>query len=342
VHCEENSANYIDVKVILAFASHTSFMHFIYGGIAQNTVEAVTRVIPRAPAAAGFAIATLDESCSAGDKGIWFAGTGGEDGELDVIINDGGIFSNSCINTSGPGVTKVEINDGNGPASYYHTFDYNGGATINPTPEEVLYRIDPRIPPPSCVGAAENPPSEVVGGVTIYQPGRYTEFSSITSNTEFKPGLYCFDDGAEISISGGGDGLTITGNGVTFYFKNDAGSFSTEGAATVNLSAPIVPCDEDEPGYFNSDCDPAVPGLLIYFDEGNDETIRIGGNSFSSYTGTVYARESLVMIGGTTENLSVSVQVIANSVKVHGNATITMNYDDSLIWHSPNMINLEK
>lgn len=334
VHCEDVSGNYIDVKVVVTFDSQTSFMHFVFGGVARNTVEAITRVYPRMPAAAGFAIATLDESCTAGEKGIWFAGTGNE--QLYVLINGGGIFSNSCINVSGQTEDpRVEIVDGS--ASYYETFTYSGGNTITPTPQPVGFRIDPYIPPPSCVGDL-NPPYTIEDGNRVYRPGRYTNDINVTSgHVILKPGLYCFDDGASFNVTS-----DLTGDGVTFYFKNDAGSFSTEGNGTVNLHAPVEPCDTSEPGYLFDDCYPAVPGLLIYFDQGNSNTIKIGGNSLSSYTGTIYARESLVMIGGTAENLSVSVQVIANSVKVHGSATINMTYDDSLIWHSPNMINLEK
>jgi hypothetical protein len=313
-------------------------MHFVYGGIAQNTVEAVTRVIPRAPAAAGFAIATLDKICSSQEKGIWFAGTGNT--KLYVTINGGGIFSNSCINTSGQ-VEEPRVDIINGSASYYEDFNYTGGETIQPIPQDVDFRIDPYIPPPSCVGDLNpsDPSDPLEDGKRVYRPGTYTNSISATGEpVVLKPGLYCFDDGADFSVTG----PELTGNGVTFYFKKNAGSFTTEGNGTVKLSAPLEPCDDSEPGYLNSDCYPAVPNLLIYFDKGNSNTIKIGGNSDSSYTGTIYARESHVMIGGTSENLSVSVQVIANSVKVHGSASINMTYDDSLIWHSPNMINLEK
>jgi hypothetical protein len=335
VYCSQ-TGNYIDVTVEILFDSQTSFMHFVYDGLAQNRVRAITRVIPSAPVASGFAIATLDETCqSSTERGIRFAGTGNQD--LIVNIDGGGIFSNSCIVADGQtSEVRVTINDGS--ASYYETFSYSGGDVIDPTPQPVDYKIDPYIPPPNCVGEVNPSYSTDSDGNRVYKPGRYTNNVNVTSGSVIlEPGLYCFDDGASFNVTG-----DLTGDGVTFYFTKNAGSFSTEGNGLVKLFAPQKPCDDSLPGYSDVDCNPAVPGLLIYFDDGNTNTIKIGGTSDSEYTGTIYARKSHAMIGGTSGNISLGVQVIANSVKVHGSATIQMSYDESLIYNSPNMINLER
>jgi hypothetical protein len=329
---------HIDVEVEILFDSQTSFMHFVYDGIAQNRVRAITRVLPTSPVASGFAIATLDETCqSSTERGIRFAGTGGS--KLEVNINGGGIFSNSCIVVDGE-TSDVAVTINGGSATFHESKEpYKGGNAIYPEPQSVPYRIDPYIPPPNCVGELDPAYSTDSDGNRVYRPGRYTNDLNVTSGSVIlKPGLYCFDtNNAKFNVTS-----NLTGDGVTFYFTETAGSFSTEGNGLVKLFAPSKPCDVNEPGYSDVDCNPAVPGLLIYFHDGNTKTIKIGGTSDSEYTGTIYARKSHVMIGGTSGNISLGVQVIANSVKVHGSATILMTYDDSLIYQTPNMINLER
>jgi hypothetical protein len=206
--------------------------------------------------------------------------------------------------------------------------------------------------PSSCVGDV-NPEPDVdpSSGAITYFPGRYTDPVTINGDSTspvvtLEPGLYCFTKDTGTDPSPGSfraNGGAITGNGVTFYFTDDAGGFNTEGNGTVTLYPPKEPCDDTLLGYWSEACDPAVPNLLIYMEAGNFNGITLGGNASSYYEGTVYAETAPVDIGGTHSQLSsVGVQVIAETVRVHGTVAMTITYDDSLVYHTPNKLNLEK
>ncbi len=340
-NCVQGTAHYLDIRVSVTMPTDTSFLHFVYQGPVQNTVDAITRVFPREPIAAGYSIVSLEDECSGSDKGTRFSGTS------DVTLEDGGIFSNSCIISDGSSGSVI-IDPG--PANYDgrdFSFDPHGFPIISPDPLPVTYDYKPIFDfPGGCTGAV-NPSPILSGTIFTYSPGRYTEDISLTNsdNTVFlKPGLYCFDDGAGFKATGGNLSLApgyanADGgiDGVSFYFTNDGGGFDTNGNAKVTLLAPIEPCTGNET------CSPAVPNILIYMEKGNTNDITLGGNSKSYYEGTVYAETAAVQVGGTASELSsVGVQVIADSVRVHGTVAMNITYDNSKVYHTTNKINLEK
>jgi hypothetical protein len=340
--CNDNGSKYIDVIVTITDDTKTSLAHFVYSGLTRNKVNAISRVIPGSVEAEGFAIATLDKTCdSAKEKGVWFAGTGND--KIEVYINGGGIHSNSCIVASGLSTeSRVTLIDG--IAWHQEDHPYTGGSVVDPYPQETTKIITPYIPPPACVGTV-NPAVSVENGTPIYKPGIYSGTSNsikVSSGSAIlEPGLYCFKDGANFDVTSG----ELTGEGVTLYFTQNGGSFSTQGpagqdGALVTLKAPYKPCDH--PNYWNENCDPAVHGLLIYYHDGNTNPIQIAGASGSVYEGTIYARDSQVTMGGTSGSIGLGVQVIANSVKIHGSASLNMWYDDSLLYRNPDKIRLEK
>ena len=65
------NSNYVQVRITSEV--NTAFAHLVFSGPLQTTVEAVSRVWPKEPLAAGNALyATTEHKC----KGIWFTGTG--------------------------------------------------------------------------------------------------------------------------------------------------------------------------------------------------------------------------------------------------------------------------
>lgn len=119
-----------------------------------------------------------------------------------------------------------------------------------------------------------------------------------------------------MSIQGG----EILGDGVTIYMMKD-GSHDTSllinGNATAHLNAAT------EATAVNG----AIPGILIYMADGNQGNISLLGNAGSSFTGTIYAPDASIDIGGTSGvNPTYNTQLIGNYVKVHGNALIDINY----------------
>ena len=335
-HCEQVSGRYIDVRVSVTLDSRPSLLHFVFSGPARNTVDAITRVFPREPVGGGYSFVSLTDTCSGSEKGTRISGTS------DIIMNGGGIFSNSCIVSDGSSGTVTIIT---GTASYDNgfTYDPHGAPIINPSPQPVNYEFKPSVPPPDCIGNL-NPAPVTSGSDTTYSPGRYTNDINIngggpiTPTVTLQPGLYCFDNGADLSITGS----NITGTNVTLFFTDDGGGMDTTGKGTVQIYPPTVPCPVP-PFQSDSNCNPSAPNLLIYVAPGNTNPIKLGGNSTSYYEGTVYAPSSQVSLGGTTSELStVGVQVIAESIRVHGTVTMTITYDSSKLYHTPNFMNLQK
>jgi hypothetical protein len=178
--------------------------------------------------------------------------------------------------------------------------------------------------PIDCESVGTPPSSEFNDG--NIPPGNYPGIQIVGQKSLFmQPGLYCltgdFDVGAQ---------ATVEGYGVTIYLKS--GRVDIKGGATVILTAPT----DDNP-------DPAIKNLLIYAAQNNVLTHSIEGNGSSRYTGTIYAPDGHVKIGGTTSILpTYTTQVIAHSITVHGDANLNLMYDDDLIWHFPAYLDLKK
>jgi hypothetical protein len=128
----------------------------------------------------------------------------------------------------------------------------------------------------------------------------------------------------------------VTGTGVTIYITE--GNFHSSGNATINLIAPPsracgAPCDNKH----------ALPGVLIYLAEGNTNEVTLLGTSDSEYLGLVYAPSGTIEAGGTSSELSeIHAQLVANDVKVHGNTSVVINFDDQLNYQIPALLELNK
>jgi hypothetical protein len=314
---------YIDVKTFITSDTPTAFAHFVYNGPLRNTVEAVTRVKPRTPLAFGNAIVALAMDCDLG--GIEF------DGDSGVIVDGGGIFSNSCIDTrGGVGVTVYGGYDISCRTPDCYT-DHGGSGTVSPTPEENLGRALPResyaVPQPQCSSMEDH--GDYDGDGTL-EPGLYSRIRILNGVHDFEPGLYCVS--GEVTITGG----TVTGTNITLYLSGN--DYTSNGNATINLIAPPVtncgaPCKDHN----------GLPGVLIYLAEGNTGEAALLGNEDSKYLGLVYAPDGTIQAGGTSSTMAaVHAQLIGNDVKVHGTTDVVINFDDGLNFQLPASLDLNK
>ena len=158
-------------------------------------------------------------------------------------------------------------------------------------------------------------------GVYTVSPGVYTSFKITgtggSNNIVFSPGLYIFDGNTGIgtnnlTIPGNS---TITGNGVTFYFTNDA-TIDVTGTPTINLTAPGP--------------EGTYPGILMWQDK-NDTNVgpapngpTLGGNNGSQFNGILYFPSDQLTFYGNNVSYSVGV-VISNSLALSGNPDVTFN-----------------
>jgi Flp pilus assembly protein TadG len=317
---------YIDVIVTITEETQTSLVHFVYQGEAKNTVRAVTRVFASSTVGMGNSLISLTHDCSGTDKGTKFSGGGS--GDTYILLTGGGSFSNSCLRAEG---TSLTVDAGEDGSILFNTVYYEQGSpTVIPYPEQTDVKMEIIIPPPNCTN---DPYMSMPNNPTNLSPGNYQGITVTNSDLVMQPGLYCLT--GSFSISGG----TVFGDGVTIYLKS--GGYSVTGNPTVTLTAPELGCEFTPPA---NGCPPAIGGLLIYLDPTNSSGVDIEGSGESYYSGTVYAPNSLIKIGGTstTTDFEAAVQAIGDSIHVHGNATLNITYNEDLLYHSPTRLDLFK
>ena len=318
---------YLEIHVKITVETRSSLAHLVFKGPLVNTVEAVTVVNPSGPIGFGNSIISLTEECTGNDKGTIF------DGNHDTIVKDGGIWSNSCIFANGSSgyVTVTQTGSGDPVAiSYRDTYKPNGHITDQIVPEPTKVVTDPIkieiTPPPDCSGLSNE--GNHTGGGDIY-PGSYTNIK--LNNNEIltmHPGLYCLSK--DFTVNGG----QLTGEDVTIYLHGSNSSFSTSGTAQVNLDAPPPGCESKTSG----GCSPAIGGLLIYNEEGD---VSLLGNADSYYEGTVFAPKGEIEVGGGTSTMSkIGAQLIGNTIKIHGDTSLDIIYDDSVIYQGGPTVSL--
>ena len=292
---------YIDVETQITSDVGTTFAHLFYPGEIKNSVTSTARVYPRTVLAYGFAIASLSHQCGTNTGGVYF------DGNSDVYINGGGVFSNSCIEANGN--VRVGINDGG--INYYTTLTTNGRPVLQPDPQQVPARMPVKpITPPTCPAGSYVNQS---GSGTI-GPGNYSQIRLTNGTLTMQPGLYCVK--GDFTANGG----TILADGVTIYMQKD-GTKNTAMSIAGNVTAHF-----NAPSSINVTAGAKV-GLLIMMEEGNNGTISLQGTSGSSFTGAVYAPTGTVAVGGTSGiNPTYNTQLVGKYVKVHGNAQIEINF----------------
>lgn len=297
---------YIDITTTISSTTQTSFAHFVYKGPLRNTVNAVTRVRPRAPVALGNAIVALNNAvCSGNQNGVIFGGSS------EVNITGGGVFTNGCLTGNGDQFSVAST----------HNVSYAGSATgslgnISPAPNHIPQQLPSssyNIPAPNC----SHPNAHTVNDIQLSN-----------GSLDLAPGLYCITGSPNaIKINGG----TLTGNGVTLYVIN--GGVTINGNAEVALSAPDRLPNPS----------PALPGILFYLANGNTNTIELEGNNTSQYFGMIYAPSGdVVLTGASGVHPTFHTQVIGNNVEVSGNAFIDINYNGDDNFSMPSMLELYK
>jgi hypothetical protein len=308
----------------------TNFLHLFFPGGFANQVEATSRVWPPQSFKPGYAIfATTEHDC----KGVWFSGTG------NTVTDGGGIFSNSDASSSS---CQSGVQDGGGDVivqppdkiESVGTFDTGGSGSVSPAPSEGVPQQEMRADfAPDCSGLPDYGNVTINGHGTItIDPGRYSQISVHSSpDLILNPGMYCLYGSHGFHANGG----SITGSGVLIYMQD--GDFDLGGNTLISLAA------EPNAGVLVDPSHSDWKGMLLFVDHSNTNDITITGTSNSTYTGTIYAPENDVEISGTGTTLGlVSTQIIANTVKITGNAEIDLNYNEDDVFNLPSAIDLIK
>jgi hypothetical protein len=303
-----------------------AFAQFVFNGPLRNTVNAVTRVRPSIPFADGNAVVAMREDCpNTSTGGVHY------DGNADLKIHGGGVFSNACMVAGGSVDVTVDPGDINCVGTGCYTS--NGSPSVDPPPDEDSDALEDfmfMLPEPDCPSPADSKGAH--SGSGLISPGRYDRIrvNSAGDVLEMKSGLYCI---TEDFVANGG---SIKGHGVTIFIKN--GDFDVAGGVQVDLSAP--PGNETD-CKDSGICPPALHGVLIYLAPGNEGEVSLLGTADSWYEGLVYAPDGMIEAGGTGSELeTIHTQLVADTVKLHGNTTVEIKFDDLLVYQIPAFIEL--
>ncbi len=379
-HCQEipNGPKYIEIKVEVSSVTRASFAHFVFGSLLHNTVEAITRIEPDSPASYGDSILALLDGCGGNDGGLHFDGNVkvvSYDGRMfsnwcmtntsnstNVQVLDSEheppTFPDACI-PGGIGFIDPDSTPGNEdscPATNYapeYRIEYFPVADINcPADFSPNVKIN-------SGGDAE---------VHHIYPGKYRDITVSKGILYVHPGLYCiesnqanqgltFTGGNIVSVDYGGvpvdttDGCKLNtsgGCGNTFWLIS--GNFNVSGNGESILAAPANDRPNNLANCKDKHC--AIPGLLIGAAMEYTGLVDMEGTAGDTFTGTIYVPHGEVDIGGnTTTNPDVTdpnvgplftTQIIADRIRFHGTAGVTVRFDEEVIWVRPAMLYLMK
>jgi len=321
---------YIDVKTKVTADTRTAFAHMFYPGPLRNTVEAITRVRPKTPAAYGHAIVGVNEDpdCEGNQNGTVF------NGNINVDVNGGGIFSNGCLRGNG---ASLEVDVVNGGIVHVGEVTAPHEGTFDPSPDtgdDIMPPDSYLVPPPDCSQVANfSSPSNAyrTHAEGVIPQGNYNGIK-VSGPLQLKAGgLYCLYDDFDVGNSDLSIDTSNGKSGVTIYLVS--GGFTTGGNGTVVLNAP-----PEKP-----DPSPAIPGMLIYLAVGNTSLIDLQGTSESSFEGTILAPDGEIKVAGTPDHVpTLTTQLIAKNVLVTGTADIAINFDPKKVAQIPAKLELFK
>ena len=189
------------------------------------------------------------------------------------------------------------------------------GAGFSPQPETGAIAIaDPLafLSPPTY-GACDEPTTySVAGGAVTLDPGVYCGGIDISAGADvtFEPGIYVIKDG---TLKAGGSSF-IHGDGVGFYLTGFGAEVDVSGGSQISFSAPA---------------DGEMAGLIFYQGPDSTGTKSSFSDSDLRLEGTLYFPDQQVDIdnGSTTATPGLFTVLVAQSLHMHSNASITLNSD---------------
>jgi hypothetical protein len=315
---------YVDLQTQITNQTETAFAHLVYGGKMENTVTATTRVFPRQPLAYGYAIVALNKaSCSGNKYGMQFEGMSGPQNGL--LVKNGGIFSNGCMDNSQNTNVAIESTERSGfkplSAFYFTTAQHNTLGTIKFSPSssvEQLANIDANriplstydVPVPDCSGHEVK--SDWVTG-----------YYASHNKSHIPAGLYCVTDQLKINKQD-----IVKAEKVTFILLN---GMDVDGGATVDLQM-RYPSDPQTG---------AIAGLLFYQPRNIIAGITFNGNSDMTLRGSWIAPGADIKINGNDE-LLIFGQIVGYNVFFSGSANITVEYRQDKVVTRPARLELHQ
>ena len=83
--------------------------------------------------------------------------------------------------------------------------------------------------------------------------------------------------------------------------------------------------------------------MLVSLVSGNTSEIKLVGNSDSHFTGTLYAPDGSIQIGGTSGvNPTYNTQLVADDIKVNGSAILNIVFDGYQNAQTPSVLEVNR
>jgi Flp pilus assembly protein TadG len=239
-------------------------------------------------------------------------------GNGNVTVTGGSIVIDSSNRQAGVLTGNGNISAPN--VNFYGNYNTTGSGEFASTVKTgVAPTADPLlslpVPDPTTmtVQSSNNYQVSSSGNYTL-QPGVYRGGISLSGpspgTVTLMPGIY-YMQGGGFSISGG---LSVSGSGVTIYnapVKNNE-SVSLSGNGSLTLSPPTSG---------------AYKGIAIFQERSATAEVDITGNGSMNLTGTIYAAGATVELTGNGGSNVMGSQIIADSMTVTGNGSVSVNYD---------------
>ncbi|RJP48436.1 MAG: hypothetical protein C4583_14275 [Anaerolineaceae bacterium] len=280
------------VQVMINTTTQTYFGPVVGIEEVNNCVEAIARAKPAEtqPMAFGNAIVALKPN---GTATHWMHGN------PDVTTIGGGVFVNSSTNCGFTSNGTPNLTTPNITMVASDSCPTLAGVGITYNAPQITYPPN-NLPNPVC---SEN---AVKTGNTL-SPGTVNGNFPPSGVTVLNSGIYCVNGNFRLN---GND--TLTGNEVVIVMNS--GDIHWNGNGELNLSAPTS-------GPFK--------GLLIYFPMSNPSEIRINGTSDQSWTGTILAPASPIVLLGTADSDAYHSQIIGYTVEFGGTFDGVVRYNDN-------------
>ena len=277
-------------------------------------------------------------------------------GNSSTVIVDAGILVNSSCDHpdafSQGGSSTVTTDDG---VCVVGTYDYDPGDVVPPPTgpgtggncSQIDYTSYSLIVP-AC--SHEGFIREIEDGVYEAFPGNYGSGYAYNSIDDIHPsgilklhkGIYCLHDGIALNST-----WTITSDldgdghdseeGVLFYVQG--GDITFNGSSTVNIHAVNTTNDDFPEDLLN---------YLVYVPPSNEADVKITGSNGSTFTGTVLAPTSYVVLSGGTGTdagtVDIGSQVIGYAVTIEGDGYLNVHYDaadNAVTTYNPSLSGIE-
>lgn len=195
----------------------------------------------------------------------------------------------------------------------------NGGSTspapvtgVAPSGDPLSYLTPPTFNTSSCV----NPPAggngsyaknvtlgpAISGGTVCYN---YLNIANGATGITLTPGLYIINGSFTL-----GGGVSVTGNGVTFYFPSNGDQINIANGVTDTLSAPTTG---------------TYAGILFYQNPADTSAVQLEGGANSNLQGVIYAPSAPLLVENGT-GTKTYVDIVSNSLTIDGGISLK-NYD---------------